>query len=93
MNEHEKIAAIHDRLQEKTDGSWTEIAIATAMEYGRSVRNQTLEEAANKVKALSCGLDCDCDVCVARKNDVATILELRIAEPSNADLSHRASKH
>ena len=51
--------------------------------------NQALTDAANKVKALSHGLDCSCDGCVARKNDVATILELRIAEPPNdPKLSH-----
>lgn len=46
--------------------------------------NEAIEAAAGKVKALSAGLDChDCDSCTARRNDVATILELRIAEPSN----------
>lgn len=50
--------------------------------------NQALTDAANKVKALSHGLDCSCDGCVARKNDVATILELRIAQPSNVKSSH-----
>jgi hypothetical protein len=45
--------------------------------------NEALEVAARKVKALSHGLDCSCDGCVARGNDVVTILEQRIAEPSN----------
>ena len=51
--------------------------------------NEALETAARKVKALSHGLDCSCDGCVARKNDVTTIFEQRIAEPSNVALSGR----
>ena len=39
--------------------------------------NQALSDASNKVVALSHGLDCSCDSCVARRNDVVTILELR----------------
>jgi hypothetical protein len=84
MNEQEKILAIHQRLEETQDLSWTELALATALEYGRDVRNQTLEDAAKKVKALSAGLDChECDSCTARRNDVETILAMRSAEPSN----------
>ena len=78
MTEQEKIAAIHERLQKTTDTSWTETAIATALEYGHDVRNQTLEAAAKKVKSLSRGRNCECDSCRTRANDVETILGMRL---------------
>lgn len=85
MNEQKKILAIHKRLEETQDLSWTELALATALEYGRCVRNQTLEDAAKKIKALFAGLDCNnCDSCTAHRNDVETILEMRSVEPSDA---------
>jgi uncharacterized protein YggE len=57
----------------------------------QDARNQALTDAANKVKALSAGLNCscECDSCVARKNDVATILEMRSASPSNEKADSR----
>ena len=86
--EQENILEILLRLEETKDCSWSELAIATALEYGRKVRNQTLEEAAAKVKELSAGLECrDCDSCTARRNDVATILEMRTADSANDKLS------
>lgn len=76
--ESDKILDILRRLEDIKNIFAEELTLATALEYGRNVRNETLDEAANKVKALSSGLDCpDCDSCIARKNDVTTILEMR----------------
>lgn len=62
--------------------AWSEICDRLE-QRARDAYNQAIQDAANRVKALSCGLDCLCDGCVARKNDVATILELRVSESSN----------
>ena len=81
-DEEWRIAVIHNRLVATMDAGWTKIAVATALEYAQIVRNETLEEAAGKVKALTKGLDCEnCDSCTANHNAVVTILEMR--HPSN----------
>ena len=62
------------------DGYQSIVDLRDISEIQAEAWNCALEKAASEVKRLSCGLDCDCGGCVARRNDVTTILEQRIVK-------------
>ena len=81
-------------LNAVTNGEYTkqDVELEKLRADSQKAWNEALETAAKKVKALSHGLDCSCDGCVARGNDVVTILEQRIGESPNIVLGQSGAK-